>query len=185
MAVRENDLRVPEEGVGSLTKTNEEAHGRITPYVTAAVLFLTSACSPPDAVLLDEERTAIAASIDSALLAFQDAERALDAERVIVHMAPDFYMYNDGVRFDYNSTTAQIRQFMSTLQHFEPGFADIEVKVLGRNGAVVSFTFRDSMVDGSGVTTQFRGPTTMVWEKRGLDWLITYVDADHYADPVP
>ena len=158
---------------------------RITPYVTAVVLFLASACVPPDTVLLDEERTAIAASVDSAMRTFQQAERDLDVERVIDHMAPEFYMYNDGVRVDYNSTTAQMRQFMTNLQHFEPGFANIDIKVLGRDGAVVSFTFRDSVVDGSGATMQFRGPTTMVWERRGLDWLITYVDADHYAEQLP
>ena len=151
-------------------------------FVIGVVVF-AAACDTTGSVLSDEHRTTIAASVDSAMVSFQEAERALDAERVIAHMAPDFYMYSDGVRVDYNSTSAQIRQFMSTLQHFEPGFANIEIKVLGRDGAVVSFTFRDSVVDGSGTTMQFRGPTTMVWQRRGADWLITYVDADHYTDP--
>jgi ketosteroid isomerase-like protein len=148
-------------------------------------LIVFGACDTSSATLSDEERTSIAASVDSAMRTFQQAERDLDVERVIDHMAPDFYMYNDGVRVDYSSTTTQMRQFMTTLQHFEPGFANIDIKVLGRDGAVVSFTFRDSVVDGAGATMQFRGPTTMVWERRGLDWLITYVDADHYAEQLP
>jgi len=152
---------------------------------SVGVMILAAACDTADNVLSDEQRTTIAASVDSAMTSFQSAERALDVERVIAHMAPDFYMYSDGVRVDYNSTSAQIRGFMSALQHFEPGFANIEIKVLGRDGAVVSFTFRDSVVDGSGATMQFRGPTTMVWERRGADWLITYVDADHYTDSLP
>jgi ketosteroid isomerase-like protein len=158
---------------------------RTAQFIGIGVVVFACACDSPNTALSDEERTTIAASVDSAMQTFQEAERSLDVERVIDHMAPDFYMYNDGVRVDYSSTTAQMRQFMTTLQHFEPGFANIEIKVLGRDGAVVSFTFRDSVVDGSGATMQFRGPTTMVWERRGLDWLITYVDADHYVEQLP
>jgi predicted enzyme related to lactoylglutathione lyase len=29
------------------------------------------------------------------------------------------------------------------------------------------------------------GPTTLVWERRGDDWLIVYADADHYPVPRP
>jgi ketosteroid isomerase-like protein len=158
---------------------------RTAQFFGIGVVVFAAACDTTNDALSDEHRTAIAASVDSAMVSFQAAERALDAERVIAHMAPDFYMYSDGVRVDYNSTSAQIRQFMSTLQHFEPGFANIEIKVLGWYGAVVSSTFCDSVVDGSGTTMQFRGPTTMVWERRGTDWLITYVDADHYTDSLP
>ena len=69
------------------------------------------------------------------------------------------------------------------MRHFEPGFADVEVGVLGPNAAFVSFTFNDSIVMASGETLRFTGPTTLVWERRGSDWLIVYADADHYAVP--
>jgi hypothetical protein len=59
------------------------------------------------------------------------------------------------------------------------------VIVLGRDGAVASFTFHDSIVDGSGATMRFRGATTLVWERHGVDWLISYADADHYAGSLP
>ena len=153
--------------------------------VSVLTLVLAWACGGAGAPLTDAERQAIAASVDSATRAFEAAQRALDAERVVSHLAPDFYMYTDGRRVVYDSTVAQIRQTIPTLQHLEPGFADIEVIVLGRDGAVVSFTFRDSIVDASGTTFGFRGPTTLVWERRGTDWLIKYADADHYVKENP
>ncbi len=152
-------------------------------FLTLISLVLCGACG--EAPLTDVERRSIAASIDSATRAFEAAERTRDPERVIAHLAPDFYMYMDGVRADYSSTTAQIRGTLGTFQYLEPGFADIEVTVLGRDGAMASLTFQDSMVDASGATLQFRGATTLVWERRGTDWLITYADADHYPAAIP
>lgn len=140
-----------------------------------------AACSPAEIPsLTDAERQAIALSVDSATRAFEEAERALDAERVVAHIAPDFYMYNDGVRVGYEPTVQMIRQNFVTLRHMEPGFADIEIKVLGRDAALATFTFRDSLVDATGASFSFRGPTSLIWERRGADWLITYADADHY-----
>ncbi len=143
-------------------------------------LLVMSACLPSDPPLTDAERQVISASVDSATRAFEAAERARDPERVIAHLAPNFYMYNDGVRSGYDSTAASIRGTLGSFQHFEPGFADVEVTALGRNAALVSFTFHDSLVTGSGDLLQFQGPTTLIWERRGADWLIVYADADHY-----
>ncbi|MDH3290231.1 MAG: nuclear transport factor 2 family protein [Gemmatimonadota bacterium] len=145
-------------------------------------LLLLSACAAGRPPLDDAERAAIAASVDSATRAFEDAERARDAERVIAHLAPEFYMYNDGIRADYASAAASIRRSLGSFRHFEPGFENLEVRVLGPHGAVVSFTFQDSIVDGTGQLLRFRGPTTLVWELRGNGWRITYADADHYQD---
>ena len=64
-------------------------------HVSIMVLIIVSACDNRSTTLSDAERTTIAASVDSAMVSFQVAERALDAERVIAHMAPDFYMYSD------------------------------------------------------------------------------------------
>ena len=159
---------------------------RPTHSIGLVALALTAACGPAEPVpMSDAERQAIATSVDSATRAFEDAERALDAERVVAHIAPDFYMYNDGVRVGFEPTVQMIRQNFATLQHMEPGFADIEIKVLGRDAALATFTFRDSLVDATGATFSFRGPTTLVWERRGTDWLITYADADHYPVAVP
>ena len=144
------------------------------------LLGTSAACSSGSRTLSEADRTAIAAAVDSATLAFQAAERARDPERTIAHLAPDFSMYNDGVRSSYDSVVVSIRATMGTLQHFEPQWTDLVVRVLGPNAAVVSFTFRDSIVTESGDLLQFTGPTTLVWERQGTDWLIVFADADHY-----
>jgi len=154
---------------------------RSSHLLALGVVAFASACGPAQPVpLTDTERQAVAAIVDSATHAFEDAERALDAEAALAHIAPDFYMYNDGVRIGYDPTVQMIRQNFGTLQHLDPGFANLEIKVLGWDAALATFTFRDSIVDGTGSSFSFRGSTTLLWERRGTDWLITYADADHY-----
>ena len=152
------------------------------PWLTWSMpIAVLAACQPTPTSLSETERLAIVASVDSATRSFEAAERARDAERVIAHLAPEFYMYVDGVRSGYDSVAASIRGTMESFRDFEPGFHDVEVIVLGRDAAVVSMTFRDSITTASGETLQFRGPTTLVWKRHGADWLIVYADADHYA----
>lgn len=149
--------------------------------IVAGILFvLLSACRPNGDGLTDAERRVIAAEVDSATGSFQAAERDRDAGRIISHLAPDFYMYNDGVRVGYDSTVANIQRTMPSLLTFEPEWRDIRVHVLGRAGAVVSFVFQDFIVTASNDTMQVQGPTTLVWRRHGSDWLIVYADADHY-----
>lgn len=146
----------------------------------ALALPFLSACQADRPPLDDTARAAIAASVDSAVRAFEAAERARDAERVIAHLAPEFYMYNDGVRADRAAAVGSIRSSLGSFRYFEPGFQNLETRVLGRDAALVSLTFQDSIVDAAGQVLRFRGPTTLIWERRGQDWLITYADADHY-----
>ena len=149
----------------------------------ALALLLTGGCAADGGTLTDAERVAIGHSVDSATRSFEAAERARDGERLIAHLAPDFHMYNDGVRVGYDSTVAMIRATMGALQFFEPGFADIEVMVLGPDAAAVSFTFHDVVVTAENDTLRAQGPTTLVWVRHGADWLIRYADADHYPGP--
>lgn len=125
-------------------------------FVRPMVLGFVGACGDASGALTDAERQAIAASVDSATRAFEAAQRARDVERVIAHLAPEFYMYNDGVRADYASAVASIRRSLGSFRHFEPGFENLEVRVLGSHGAVVSFTFQDSIIDNTGQLLRFR-----------------------------
>ncbi len=147
--------------------------------VIALSAVLVGACGGGPA-FTDADRDAVVAAVDSATRTFQQAERARDAERTIAHMAPSFYMYNDGVRQDYETTVAQIRASMPTFRHFEPAWSDVEVTVLGPEGAVVSLVFRDSIIDASGALLRFRGTSTLAWRRFGPDWHIVYADAVHY-----
>ena len=114
-------------------------------------LLALAACRPgPDGPLTDAERRTIAATIDSVMGAFEEAERSRDPEGLIAYLAPDFYMYTDGIRTSYDSVAASMRRNLVTMQHFEPGFDNVEVRVLGRDAALVSLTFRDSVITASG-----------------------------------
>jgi len=161
--------------------------GRVARWWTLASLVTVGiwACGSTDTSLTETERLAIAASVDSATRAFEAAERAQDPARVIAHLAPEFYMYVDGVRSSYDSVAASIRATMTGFRDFEPGFHDVEVIVLGPDAALVSLTFRDSITTADGTTLNFRGPTTLLWQRRGDDWLIVYADADHYPVSAP
>ena len=148
-----------------------------------ALLLLATACAPAGAPFDDAARAAVEAAIDSATRAFEAAERARDAEAVLAHMAPEFTMLVDGVRSGYDDVVAQTRATMPTLRVFDGEWTDLAVRALGPDAGVASFRFRDFIVTAEGDTLELQGPTTLVWERRGDGWLITYADADHY--PVP
>lgn len=128
----------------------------------------------------DARRAAIAVEVDSATRAFQAAELARDAELAIAHLAPEFAMLLDGTRVGYDSVAASIRRTMPALAGFESEWTDLDVRVLGPDAAVASFRFRDSIVTADGEVMVTRGPTTLVWERRGSGWRIVFADADHY-----
>ena len=149
--------------------------------ITCAIVYwaLVTACAAGRPLLEDTERAAVAAAVDSATRAFLAAQRDRDADRAIAHLAPDFSMYNDGIRLSHDAVASSIRQTMGSFRHFASEWTDIAVRVLGRDAAVVSFTFHDSIVTTDDEILRFTGPTTLVWERRGADWLVAYAHADH------
>lgn len=143
-------------------------------------IMAAGACRPEHAVFSEADRTVVAAEVDSATRAFEAAERDRDAERLIAQLAPDFTMLLDGSRVGYDSIATSIRTTLPGMMHFEPGFDDIEVLVLGPDAAMVSFVFNDSIVTPDDQLLMSRGPTTLVWQRLGSDWLVVFADADHY-----
>ncbi len=152
---------------------------------TLALVCYALGCSTGQPPFDAAARATVTRSVDSALQAFAAAERSRDAERTVSHIAPDFYMYNDGNRVGYDSVAAQIRRTFPAMQRFDFTWEDIDIRLLGPQHAFVTFTFRDHITMNDGSTLRFRGPTTLVWERRGDDWLIIFADADHYADSIP
>lgn len=148
----------------------------------AVVVLSAIACAPEGRSISDDERDRIESSLRAAVEAFRDAERRRDPEAILAFIAPEFYMYADGARADYETVAAQIRSNMPSLQRFETTWSDVEVTLLGQDHALVSFVFRDAVTDGAGDTTRRQGPTTFVWSFRDGEWRIIYADADHYPD---
>jgi hypothetical protein len=151
-----------------------------TPLLCLAAMSWLIGCRPEAMPLTNSRRQTIATSVDSATRAFESAQRSLDPEAAIVHLAPEFFMYADGRRLGYDSVITNIRRSFHATRQLEPGFRNIEVIVQGADAALASFEFRDSVVDKDGALHLFRGATTLAWARTGSDWLIVYADADHY-----
>lgn len=139
-------------------------------------------CTRSPRTISEEERSRIESSVRAAVDGFQDAERRRDPDAILAFIEPEFYMYVDGARVDYETVAAQIRSTMPSLQRFETTWSDVEVTALARDHALVSLVFRDAVTDATGVTTRLKGPTTFVWRLRDDGWRLIYADADHYTD---
>lgn len=151
----------------------------------AAALLVLAACRPQGAPPAEAEAAAIRAGVDSAVRAFEAAQRAGDGDAVLAHLDATFFMYQDGVRVGYDSVAAAIRRTFATLGPLDTRFGDVTVLVLSRDAALAAFTFRDAIPDAAGRIVRQRGATTLLWQRRGAQWRITYADADHHPDPAP
>jgi len=89
-------------------------------------------------------------------------------------------MLIDGARVPSDSVVASMRRTLPTLATFNTTWRDLRVRPLGPEAALVTFVFHDTVVTAAGDTAYVGGPTTLVWERRGTDWLLVLADADHY-----
>lgn len=157
---------------------------RITLVTLVSVTVLFQACaeeeSPPST---PSNLSAVAADIEALVRTFHAADTAMDAEAVVNLLWPDYEMLVDGQRRSFEQVAQDSRDFMSSLQSFRTVWSDLKVLPLTPDLALVSFTFRDSILTSSGKLIQSQGPTTLLWERRGGKWRIRFGDADHY--PVP
>lgn len=156
---------------------------RLVPPILLALSLSSLGCAPgsssvPGEADSSESERSVRAAVDD----FADSERRRDVDAILGFLAPDFYMYADGTRVDYETAAEQIRTTMPSLQRLETTWSDVEVTVLGQKHALVTLVFRDVMTDKKGATTRLRGPTTFVWRLDEGAWRIIYADAVHYPD---
>lgn len=129
---------------------------------------------------LDASLSTTAVEIAEATRAFRAAQEALDGEAAAAFLAPEFYMYVDGVRLSYDEVAAGIRSTMASLRSLESDWTALEIRALGPDAGFATFRFRDTTVDAYGEMSVAAGPTTLVWARRDGAWRIVYADADHY-----
>lgn len=110
------------------------------------------------------------------------AERTRDPDALIVFLADDFEMLQDGRRVDRAATVAQMRATLPTLREFTPRFDDLRVIVLDRDTALSSLIFHDDLVDEKGKRLRMWGPSTMLWQRRAGSWKMVFADSDHYPE---
>jgi hypothetical protein len=150
--------------------------------IAAALGLSTLACDGVDSDLIEnpQDSRSVVAQVEAAVWAFHSADTARSAEGVIDLLWPEFTMLSDGQRLDYETVTTGSREFMASLELFHTVWTELEITPLGSEAAVSSFVFRDSIVTRDGELIQARGPTTLVWQRRGEEWRVLYADADHY-----
>lgn len=132
----------------------------------------------------DVDQQEVIAAVEAAMRSFEAAERNLDAERLIVHLAPvpGFHVYDDGQRLEYEALTTNLRTGFSTLRSIEGGFHDMQVIVLAPDAALATAGFREVVTDASGGVVRLRGAASWLWRRIGADWRIVCGHADHYPD---
>jgi ketosteroid isomerase-like protein len=132
----------------------------------------------------EQQRVEIVKAVEEAMRAFEAAERALDAERLIAHFSggADHYIYNDGQRVTHEALAAGVRGAFPTLQSMQGGFGDLDVMVLAPDAALVAATFEETVTTSTGERMQQRGVAPWLWRHVGGGWRIVYGHVDHYPD---
>jgi len=151
-------------------------------FVVVALGLSSLACegTERDTAEALQDSLSIVAQVEAAVWEFHAADTARNAEGVIALLWPEFSMLADGQRLDYGRVAQGSRAFMATLESFHAEWTDLEITPVGSNAAVSSFLFRDSIVTREGELIRNRGPTTLVWQRRGGEWRVLRADADHY-----
>ena len=152
----------------------------------ATCLMLSVACSTACSSPSDQpvgsgtsDLARVAAEVEAAVWAFHAADTARDAEAVIRLLWPEYTMLVDGARRTYDEVASGSRGFMANLATFDTQWHDLQVTPLGRDAAIASFRFRDSIVTRAGEVTRSEGTTTFAWQRRGEEWRVLFADADH------
>ena len=156
-------------------------HSVYVALIIAALTLIGCSESDPSASDLSEQDFAqIVAEVEEAVWAFHAADTSMNAEGVIDLLWPEYYMFADGQRIEYEDVVAGARAFMPSLSVFYTEWHDLKVTPVNAETAIASFVFRDSIVTKEGQLTQAQGPNTFVWQKREGEWRVLYGDADHY-----
>lgn len=153
-------------------------------YTAGAMILLASlgcaGTSGRPSGLSSTDSSDVIAEVEVAVWAFHAADTARNAEAMIGLLWPEFEMLADGERVAFSQVVEDSRVFLATLDLFHTVWSDVRVIPIGRDAALSSFRFRDSIVTHSGELIQNRGPTTFLWERRNGEWRVLYADSDHY-----
>jgi hypothetical protein len=125
----------------------------------------------------------VRSEVEDMVWRFHAANSAMDAATIVGLLWPEYEMLVDGQRLDFHQVAEGARSSIAGLREIHAEWSDLKVVPLSGDWAVASFIFHDSVVTASGEVIQSRGPTTLVWERRGDEWRMRLGDADHYSLP--
>lgn len=155
----------------------------ILPLVGASLTSCTESGNEPQQPAAPD-LVSVTAEVEARVWSFHAADTALDADALVDHFWPDFYMLVDGKRADYEDMVVGSHDILGNLDLFATEWSDLRITPLDSDHAIASFVFRDSIITNDGKLIETQGPTTLIWERRSGSWGIVYADADHYPiDP--
>jgi len=148
-------------------------------YLSVSLLILFASCQK-QTTNTEIDSAQIINEVKLQVDAFHAADTSLNAQGIIDLLWPEFTMLVDGNHTVYEDVKTGAKTFMASLEIFHTDWKDLKIIPMGKDHAISSFIFTDSLVAKDGTITQARGPNTFVWEKRNEEWKVIYGDADHY-----
>ena len=120
-------------------------------------------------------------SVEKAMRSFEEAERALDPDRLLGHFVdvPDFHIYHDGQRLTFEAMAAGVRNAFPALRSIEGGFGEVCVLALAPDAALASARFEETVTDGRGTSVSQHGAVSWLWRLIEGQWRIVYGHVDH------
>ncbi len=143
----------------------------------------TTGCYSPDATSLTADHEA---SLVDTLLAITHAYNAAwgewRAEPILEFHGEDFqyYFFDERIGEEFESVLREI--WLPASQGYSIEMIDPQVEILGRDGAIVSFQYRDREVTNSGSIQENRGALGYIFERRAGKWKIVRI---HHSGTVP
>lgn len=142
--------------------------------LAAAVITASLGCAGQQQTqdeLTPQEKQALADTIESEARSLLAAWSELEPE-------PYLQLYSDDVQFFFGgwNDRAQfekvVRKTMAGYQEYPAEIMDMEVEVLGREGAVATLTYRAQPVDTAGESDEFEAAFTLVYERQDGSWKV-------------
>lgn len=150
-------------------------------FAALAVVWSLTACGPrpPDG---PRQSAVVPESLVTLARDYNSAWELLNPDSILTFHAPRFEYYWFDQRFVEDFEPVLRQEWLAGVRSYSIEMFDASVRVLGSDGAVVSFLFRDSEVSSAGDTIQGSGALTYVMERFDGIWKISRV---HHSGPVP
>jgi len=150
------------------------------------MLLVFTACQPATMELTEEQKAAIADTVNALQAESWDAWRAADLDRALsyMHDSPDFWFALQGQALrGYAESESFWREGFGTASRLDITISDSRTMVLAANVVAVLEHGAFSVTDDAGVTSPEQ-PFVMsaTWVRRDGDWKVLY---GHESWPVP
>lgn len=149
--------------------------------LTAIGILAESSWADPEGVTAAKE-----AEISEAILAIAEAYNSAWGEWTAEAILPfhgegfEYYWYDMRLAEEFETVLREVWLPESTEYSIE--MLDPQLRVLGRDAAILSFGFRDREVNTSGQIQHNTGALAYVFERSGPEWKIVRI---HQSGPVP